>query len=208
MKLALCLEWWNPEGGGAERSAHQIAAALVERGHEVAVLAGWASGTEPLPGITVEHAPSNHKLRTAWDALRFHRWVVQRLDAGGFEASLSFTTLAPATLLQPRAGILRENHARAVAVRRTGVGRICKRLNLALNPKQQVMLRIERQVVVDPRVRRFVAISGYMARQLHEHYHVDEQRTAPGCTRRRRCPTMRRSSSLPASTTAARGCCR
>ena len=40
MKIAVALEHYNPEGGGAERSAHQIVESLALRGHEVTVFAG------------------------------------------------------------------------------------------------------------------------------------------------------------------------
>ncbi len=40
MKIAVALEYYNPEGGGAERSAHQIVESLALRGHEVTVFAG------------------------------------------------------------------------------------------------------------------------------------------------------------------------
>ena len=38
MRLALVIEKYDPQGGGAERSTRQIAMELVSRGHDVTVI--------------------------------------------------------------------------------------------------------------------------------------------------------------------------
>ncbi len=175
MKLAVVTERYHPEGGGAERSTHQIVTELASRGHDVTVLAGSAPEGLDAPGVAVDAMalrPRSHAARL----LRFNRYVCRRLAEGGFDASLSVTMSAPATVVQPRSGCVAEVHARNAARRASAVARAGKHLATATSPKQQALRWLERRTVADPRVRRFAAVSGYVARQLQQHHGIDPDR--------------------------------
>ena len=175
MKIAVVIERYTAQGGGAERSTAQIVGELLRRGHDVTVIAAAADeqpADTPLTLRVLGKARRMHALRL-W---RFERFVRGELERGGFDVSLSITTSAPATVVQPRAGLILEVQARNVAMRRGAAGRALKWMSTRLSLKQWMLRIIERHTVRDPMVQRFVAISGYIARQLESHYAVPADR--------------------------------
>ena len=176
MNIALVIERFNPHGGGAERSTAQIASGLAARGHRVTVLCGVGEPTNTDGGrITV--VPRFHGSRfDAVRLLRFVPWVREKLKQEKFDASLSFTTAVPAMIVEPRSGIVREDHLRNIARRDTAAARRLKQLALGLSLKHRALLSLERRTLADPSVRRVVAISRYIARQLGSHYAVGPER--------------------------------
>ena len=175
MQIAIAIENFDPEAGGNERSTAQIAAALAERGHAVTILAGASPERVRPEGIEVRRM-AQRKSSSVARLLRYARWARQQLDAGGFEVSLSVTMAVAADVVQPRGGTVRETLARNVALRTSPAGRFSKRVALALDPKQRVLLALEKRTLADPRVKRIVAVSRYVVEQLAIHYHIDEQR--------------------------------
>ena len=180
MRIAVVTETWKPGGGGAERSAAQIVHELRQRGHEVTVLAGKAEAGEveageAEAGVVVFPGGS---MRGVFRLLRFGRWVGEKLDEGGFDASLSFTTAAAASVLQPRAGLVVEAQPRNVARRRSPGARLLRRLGLWLSPRAWVWRHVEGRTMRDPRVRRVVAISRFMQEGIERRYAVDPARVA------------------------------
>ncbi len=177
MKLALVIEKFDPHGGGAERSTAQIADELVQRGHQVTILCAKSPDRflQINDALSVKARRQGGRL-TAYRMWRFHHWVRQQLQTGGYDLSLSVTTAAPATILQPRSGTVRETLARNIAIRTSTPARLGKRLLTALSPKLNMLLALERQVLADPLLRHVAAVSGYVQRQLVEHYQFDPQR--------------------------------
>jgi UDP-glucose:(heptosyl)LPS alpha-1,3-glucosyltransferase len=166
MKIAIAIERYNPTGGGAERSTAQIADELAARGHEVTVLT--ACFEQDQPANLAVRAMSDESRMTGSSLRRFAAWARQHLADGGFDTSLSVTTTVPAAVVEPRSGTLQETFRRNIAMRPTALGQAFKRVTLALSPKHRTLLSLERQTLVDPMVRRFVALSGYVSRQLQE----------------------------------------
>jgi UDP-glucose:(heptosyl)LPS alpha-1,3-glucosyltransferase len=175
MRIALLIDHYDPQGGGAERSAAQIVGELVRRGHRVTVLSRWGSGQEAVDGVT-HRAYSPRKSKLSLSGLGFMRWARQALGVGGFDASLSMTMMASASVLQPRSGTVRETIDRNIAMRSTAGARAFKRALIGLSPKQQGMLAMERRTLRDPSVKKVVAISRYVVDQLRRHYRVDGSR--------------------------------
>jgi UDP-glucose:(heptosyl)LPS alpha-1,3-glucosyltransferase len=175
MRLAIVTERYHPEGGGAERSTHQIVCELVARGHEVSIIAGSAPRGMEIPGTTF-HAMAVRPNSGAPRLIRFNRFARRHLDEGGHDASLSVTMSAPATIVQPRSGCIAEVHARNLARRTSVAGRVVKRVGTALSVKQQALRLLERSTVADARVKRFAAVSGYVARQLQQHHGIAAER--------------------------------
>jgi len=167
MRLALVTEGLNPRGGGAERNCIELARRLTERGHDVTILAGatWNDPRAALPNVTIEAAPTG-KLRNALRLWRFHHWIKARLDAADFDASLAFSTAAPADVLQPLGGSVRETQARNVAMRADPGARLLKRAALLTTPKQLMLRRLERRTLAHPRVKAIAALSDYVHRQF------------------------------------------
>jgi len=103
--------------------------------------------------------------------------ALKALGGRAFDTSLSVTTAVPAAVVQPRGGTVVETQRQNVARRRTAPTRLGKRLALRLNAKQRALMSLERATFADARVRRVVAISGYVARQLATHHGVPAERT-------------------------------
>ena len=189
LRLAVVIERYDPPAGGNERSTDQIVRELLSRGHSVTVIAGSAR-EDAIPEGAEARVMADRKSSGVSRLLRFTKWAGRELEAGGFDASVSMTMAVPATVLEPRGGTVRETLIRNLAMRPSPLDRQWKRLTLLANPKQQALLRLERRTLADPRVAAIVALSGYVQRQLTEHYNVDEQRiaqipngaTAPGFT--------------------------
>ena len=169
MHIAVAVETFDPAGGGAERSTAQIVEQLRRRGHRVTVLAGFG---KPDDAETEMLAFGDRKLRNVWRLVGFSRWVTRRLTEGDFDTSLSVTTAAPAAVVQPRSGTMVETLDRNVAICRSSASRLGKRVSLQLNFKRQALLRLERKTLHNPRVRRIVAVSDYVERQLERHYGI------------------------------------
>ena len=78
----------------------------------------------------------------------------------------------PATVVQPLGGTVRETLTRNIAMRSTHGSRGFKRLMVKLSPKQNALLTLERRTINDPAVKRFVALSRYVVKQLQQGYGV------------------------------------
>jgi UDP-glucose:(heptosyl)LPS alpha-1,3-glucosyltransferase len=174
MNIAIIVERYDPAGGGAERSTDQIAQQLVSRGHRVTIFTGTVG--DDLPNTIEVHPYLTRGRLSAISLAGFVKWTRQRIDEGGFDVDMSVTTAAPAAVVQPRSGTLKETFERNIAIRQRAAGQLSKRVELLLSPKRQMLLRLERATTSDPRVRTFLCNSEYVARQLREHYRVADDR--------------------------------
>ena len=197
MRIAVVIEKFDPTGGGAERSTAQIVGELVQRGHEITVLAANADG-DVLSGFSAEELHAGVRIKTpsggeytvkakggrldSAGMRAFSKWAKQQQREGGFESGLSVTTAVPAPVLQPRSGTVRETLDRNIAMRKSGLARLIKRVLVAMTPKQRTLLSLEKQTlralasgVADEGVyvRRIAAVSAYVAEQLQRHYGID-----------------------------------
>jgi glycosyltransferase involved in cell wall biosynthesis len=170
MKIALIIEKFDPAAGGRERSTLQIAAELLARGHDVTILCrhavAHAADLLPAARFLISAGPDTKFALGLW---LFRRWTLKQLDTGSFDASISMSSALPATLVQPRDGTVRQTLARKLQSR-SGLRRLTTQLSIILRPKLLTWLYLEHRTVNDPRVRRFVAISRYVADQLYHHY--------------------------------------
>jgi glycosyltransferase involved in cell wall biosynthesis len=172
MKIALIIEHFVSDGGGAERSTSQIARELVGRGHEVAILSAALHPNREEPDF--DHRPMCRARRIGSRTLvKFDQYVRRNLADKQFDTSLSMTTMAPARVLQPRSGTMRETQLRNVFIRSSTVAQKLKAWSISLSWKKRTALKLERQTLADPMVRRVLAVSRYVARQLEQHYKMD-----------------------------------
>ncbi|MEM9251325.1 MAG: glycosyltransferase family 4 protein [Planctomycetota bacterium] len=180
--VTIVTERYAAWGGGHERSTSQIVAELCRRGHAVTVLTGVGpdlrSGREGERGEHGERIRSMglRRLGGAIDVVRFVRWADRQVVEVGSDVSLSMTTAASADLVQPRGGTVIETMTRNRAIRRTAAARLLKRTTQALLPKQRALVWAERRTLGHPRLKRALAVSGYVARQLAEHHELDGDR--------------------------------
>ena len=175
MNLALIIEHYDPDGGGAERSLGQMAHHLVQRGHHVTVIAGSYFHRPQMDDLEVVQLYRQRR-RSAVSVLKLARWARAKVANGRFDTSLSVTTAIPAAVVQPRSGTVRETQARNVALRTGITSRLLKRTLLTASPKQNVLLQLEKRTLRDPMVKQFVAVSQYVVEQLVGHYGIDDSR--------------------------------
>jgi len=175
MHIAIIIERFDPDAGGNERSAAQMAEQLVARGHAVTILTGSARPGFAIDGVTI-NAMASRKSSSALRLWRFARWAQRQLAQGDCDVSLSVTMAVPADVLQPRGGTVRETLVRNIAMRRPGAAQLAKRLGIALDPKQRLLLALERRTLADPRVKTVIALSRYVIDQLGVHYGFPEDR--------------------------------
>ena len=175
LRIAIAIERFSQHnGGGAERSTAQIAQRLTRRGHAVTLLALSAPATgEPVGGFRVERCRRGDSVG-APRLLLGHRWVSSRMDSGEFDAVLSVTTSLPGHVVQPRAGTTAGFQQSRIARRRSAMQRSIARLDLAVSPKQRLLRWLEARTLSDPRLRKVVAISELMARELRDAAGVDD----------------------------------
>lgn len=182
LHIGIVIERYDPAGGGAERSTRQIADELIRRGHRVTILAASAPASSSKPDIAASTpsptvcAMSETHSSSVFRLARFVRWVRRQLTQGDFDVSLSITNAVAADVMQPRGGTVRETLRRNIARRRTTASRWLKRLAIAFDPKQQLLLYLERRNLHSSRVRCIVAVSDYVKWQLQQHYGIAEDR--------------------------------
>ena len=176
MRLAVVIESFNPAAGGNERSTQQIIQELATRGHDVTLITGCCQVENEPEGVTTL-AMTRTKSSSAFRLRRFAKWARQQLAEGGFDASLSMTMAVPASVVPPRGGTIRETLARNVAMRGGGLARLKKKIEINLDPKQQLLLALEKKTLADPAVYRVAALSRYVVEQLEQHYAFPEART-------------------------------
>jgi UDP-glucose:(heptosyl)LPS alpha-1,3-glucosyltransferase len=171
MKIGLIVEWLDAGRGGAETSAGEFIDELIARDVNVEVFTRSTPAAKP--GVDahtyLSRAPTRAG-RTLQYVNAAERWLRQaRCDL--------IHALIPcdgADIYQPRGGLLPETIARTLASRPPGFARWWKRLDLATNRRQRLLLRRERDWLTGPRKPMVIAISEYVFRQLRDHYDYPE----------------------------------
>ncbi|XAL99401.1 glycosyltransferase family 4 protein [Phycisphaeraceae bacterium D3-23] len=175
MRIAVVIESFDPRQGGNERSTREIVERLAQRGHAVTLICGCCDPST-IPEGVAHMSFGKRKPSTALQLMRFRTWAMHELAVGLFDTSMSVTMAVPAAVMQPRGGTIRETIERNIALRGSALAQKAKRLAIAINPKQRTLLALERKTLQDPSVHAVAALSGYVKRQLAEHYalHDDE----------------------------------
>lgn len=176
MRVAVVIESFNPAAGGNERSTDQIVRELVTRGHEVTLITGACPEHARPEGVDVR-AMGTRKSSSVFRLMRFIRWANRELEQGAFDTSLSVTMAVPAKVMQPRGGTVRETLQRNIAMRGGGWKSQRKRIEVQFDPKQQLLLAMERRTLNSEAVYRVVALSQYVVGQLELHYGFPAERT-------------------------------
>lgn len=172
MKVAIVLEHIETWRGGAETSTLEYAHLLARRGIQVELLT--ASRCPSPPDLAVQMLPLGGVPRP-FRALAFARRAAAFLDRADFDVVHAISPLPCADVYEPRGGTVRETLRRNFSTRPPGLARTLKRFTTALDLKQHTLLHLERRIC-RPGGPAIAAVSGYVARQLAEHYGLAEPR--------------------------------
>ncbi|MCH7995352.1 MAG: glycosyltransferase family 4 protein [Planctomycetes bacterium] len=173
MRIALVSEWLDAWRGGAETSTLQFLHHLMDSGTEVHVYT--RSRPSPTPDLTV-HTISGASMSRTRRSVTFAHRVERRLRAESFDVVHAISPCRGVDIYQPRGGTVAETIQRNIALRQSPAGRSIKQYTNYFNLKQRFMLRMERQLMLDPRGPIVVAISDYVVNQLKSHYDLPDHR--------------------------------
>lgn len=173
MKVALVAEWMDPWRGGAETSTQQFIHRLTEEGIDLHVFT--RSRPSPTPRMHV-HTVSGASMSRTRRSVTFAHRVESLLREDSFDIIHAISPCRGADIYQPRGGTVAETIERNLAMRRMGAVRSLKRYANRFNFKQRYMLALERQILGGAEGPIVVAISRYVARQLKEHYNLQDGR--------------------------------
>jgi UDP-glucose:(heptosyl)LPS alpha-1,3-glucosyltransferase len=173
VKIALVSEWLDAWRGGAETSTLQFIHHLMDRGLEVHVFT--RSRPSPTPDLFV-HTISGAAMSRTRRSVTFAHRVERRLRSDSFDIVHAISPIRYADIYQPRGGTIAETIERNLALRARPPARTLKRYANRFNLKQRYQLATERALFRDPEGPVVVAISGYVVRQLMEHYALPEER--------------------------------
>ena len=167
MKIAL-IRQRHTSYGGAEQYVSQLARLLVEGNHEVHLLARHWEG-EALEGLHWHRLPPGFGPRFLRLAA-FARDVARVVDQIDFDLVQSFERTYSQDLFRAGDGCHREwlaRRARAVGAWKGVVD--------AVNPRHRVWLDLERRLFSDTRLKRVIAISHRVRRDILTHYDYPEE---------------------------------
>lgn len=175
MKLAVAIERFNPAASGRERATLQFVQALIQRGHHLTVVCGDAPHKLTLEGgeirrldvLDFKHQP---KVKP------FADWARQLFETSEFDASLSVTTVTPATVVQPRRGTFAALERNRAAVPRLSKPGIAARVLNRSDAKRELQLKLERKAISHPMVKRLAVLSRQAAADLGTDFGVEDDR--------------------------------
>ncbi len=173
MKVAVVTEWLDPWRGGAETSTLQFMHHLIDRGVELHVFT--RSRPSPRPGMEV-HTIGGASMSRTRRSMTFTRRVDAALRERSFDVIHAISPCLTADVYEPRGGTVAETIERNLATLSHPVARSVKRRLNGLNFKQRYMLAVERRLLGRRGHATVIAISDYVARQLHQHYGLGDER--------------------------------
>jgi len=173
MKTAIVIEHFNPARGGAETYTAALVVWLRSRGHEVTVFTqDWAA--EPT-GVTLVAVPVKG-ISGARRYLSFSTEASQLVSEGGFDVVHSMARILRQNVFHPHGGVLKASLEQSLQSSRSGLERGLRRAARWLNTKQDILLELENIIYTEEPPPRLIAVSEMVARDMMEHYGVDEAR--------------------------------
>jgi UDP-glucose:(heptosyl)LPS alpha-1,3-glucosyltransferase len=173
MRVALVILHADPRRGGAERYTCDLAAALLQRGHQVSLLAG-SFHDAPVGTDTVELPLCGWTRRGRYlaflDALDHH------LDRHAYDIVHAMLPVRRCHLYHPHAGIaaaLAEGHEK-----HGWLARAAARFANRLNGRRRAFARVERALLADPHGPCVLCLSQYVARSARQYHALQPHRIA------------------------------
>lgn len=155
MKIALVILHADPDRGGAERYCVDLAVALVERGHEVSLLAVSFAGSID-QRVARETMAAKARTRVGRYG-RFLDSVDSHLQANPCDIVHAMLPVRRCDVYHPHAGLA------LAQARRTG-------LRMIFAPRRWAMARVERQLLQGQRPPIVLALSEYVKADIVRHY--------------------------------------
>ena len=152
-----------------ETSATEFVSEMVSLGVELHVV---AQAVEPGFSLAPVHCLSRGGVGRAGRYRHFVTEADRFIGSGDWAVVHAVTPCWNCNLYQPRSGTAREQLARAVASRRGVLGKLLRHLAAPFNRKEQLLTRLERQLLRRPTPPRVAALSSYMRRQLLDAYEL------------------------------------
>ncbi len=171
MRIGLVMEWIEPGRGGAETSTNQFIRHLLDMGMTLEVIT--RSRLPSRPGMQV-HTIKPAGTTRAGRSDAFSR-EADRVSCGlNLDVLHAISPCLRADIYEPRGGTVVESIQRNLAIRQSQTSRSLKQLSNRFNLRQQLMLRLEKQLFTRDPKPFVVALSDYVIRQLVEHYSFPE----------------------------------
>lgn len=171
MRISLVVEWLETFRGGAETSTSQFIDELLRRNVSLEI---FTRSTVPAkPGMSI-HTIRPVSVGRARRTRSFMIAAAYGIRQAGCDLTHALIPCVGAEIYQPRGGLVAETIIRTIASRPPGLARILKRLDLATNARQRMLLNKERLWLGGEDKPIVVAISDYVVRQLREHYDYPE----------------------------------
>jgi UDP-glucose:(heptosyl)LPS alpha-1,3-glucosyltransferase len=176
LKVALVILHADPARGGAERYTFDLAQALAECGHEVALVAS-TFGPRPAGVECVELGQRGltrlGRYRAFLDALDEH------LDRNAYDVVHAMLPVRRCDIYHPHAGVAAEaiatGHLKHAAALKRAVAKVSNRLNL----KRNAFARVERGLLTGERPPVVLSLSEYVKGTVRRHYpNLDQDRLA------------------------------
>jgi UDP-glucose:(heptosyl)LPS alpha-1,3-glucosyltransferase len=204
VNIALIIEHFDPNRGGAEHFTVWLAAQLAARGCRVDVVCH--DSTRPRHKFQAAHHGASHDAKRSAtahgptelelpDEIQIHRHSGIKLSTGiGFrqfgeqarrwcrehrpDAVHSMTVAFPGDIYQPHAGVYARIQAQAIASRETPAAANWKRLMLGFSGKQRTLLNLEKRAVKTSEAGgpwKILCLTPMMLRDLREIYNAEER---------------------------------
>jgi len=173
VKVALICEWLDVWRGGAETSTQLFINHLIDLGVQIEVYT--RSHLPARPSMAVHTITVNGASR-ALKTLAFCRRADKAVRDSRCDVAHAITPCLAADVYQPRGGTYPETIRRNLALRPTRSARALRKLTQHLNLKQRLLSQYERRMLTASPGPVVIAISDYVARQLHEHYALPPDR--------------------------------
>ena len=143
MKIALVIERMDPRRGGRETSTAQVSVELARCGCDVTIIC--QSGSWEAPGVEVRRIGVRGNSRTS--RLRnFAAGVERAIEGRGFDIVQTTLPIPRANVYRPRGGTVPAQLAASLR-RRSGAGRLLRRITEPLNAHRRLMARFERELL-------------------------------------------------------------
>lgn len=170
MRVAIIQESIDPGRGGAETSTLEMARALAAQGADVSILCRAADGVASVREddrksmrVCSLSAPGNTKIARRGAYLRQVEIHERQTRYDIVHAILPYHR---ANIYQPRGGTVRETVRRTIAVGRTPVDRLTKRVGRWFNLRQRALAAAEQRLLTSPVPPFVAAVSAYVQRQV------------------------------------------
>ena len=171
MKVAIAIEHFNPQRGGAEIYTASLVERLTADGHDVYVFTqDWTLEPE---GVTMVRVPAKG-VTAAGEALSFATEASELVGTGEFDVVHSMARIMRLSVFQPHSGVLKASLERTLDYSKSPIEKGLRQVARWLNTKIDMMLELEAIIYEQSPPPRFVAVSNMVAADMKRIYNVPD----------------------------------